>query len=152
MFLVRQQEQAALFHNIIKIKNSKALNFLQQQNKFYTNATICQKHIKKISLNHQKSKECRALFQFGFEKKSLTVGMISGDLLRRNFRRPCWAYFSPSSKFSRIPAALFSLVTLQIDYKSSAISYRYRIYKFSNKNTNIDSICMVHFIHNNVNS
>lgn len=52
------------------------------------------------------------LSQFGSEKNLLTDGMISGDLLRTNFLRPCSLYFSPSSKFSSTPAALFSLITL----------------------------------------
>nr|GMC59399.1 luminal-binding protein 8-like [Ipomoea batatas] len=50
----------------------------------------------------------------GSVKKPLIDGIISGDLLRTNFLRPCSAYFSPSAKFSSTPAALFSLVTLDI--------------------------------------
>nr|GMD56500.1 luminal-binding protein 8-like [Ipomoea batatas] len=49
---------------------------------------------------------------FGSVKKPLMDGMISGDLLRTNFLRPCSAYFSPSAKLSSTPAALFSLIYL----------------------------------------
>lgn len=45
-------------------------------------------------------------------KKLLTDGIISGALLRTNFLRVCSAYFSPSAKFSKTPADLFSLLTL----------------------------------------
>ncbi|URD74426.1 hypothetical protein MUK42_24881 [Musa troglodytarum] len=40
--------------------------------------------------------------------------MISGFLFRTNFRRPCSAYFSPSAWLSSTPAALPSLLTLEI--------------------------------------
>lgn len=54
----------------------------------------------------------KLLLHCGSEKNLLTDGMTSGGLLRTNLRRPCCAYFSPSAKLSRMPAALFSLVTL----------------------------------------
>lgn len=51
-------------------------------------------------------------FSFGSVKKLLMDGMISGDLLRTSFLRPCSEYFSPSEKLSKTPAALFCFVTL----------------------------------------
>lgn len=51
-------------------------------------------------------------FRSGLVKKLLMEGIISGALFRTNFLRECSAYFSPSVKLSRTPAALFSLFTL----------------------------------------
>ncbi|KAF6173826.1 hypothetical protein GIB67_003827 [Kingdonia uniflora] len=52
----------------------------------------------------------------GLVKKLLMDDMISEDLLLINFLTKCCEYFSPSAKFSNIPAALFSLDTLTLRF------------------------------------
>ena len=82
------------------------------------------------------------LFQFGSEKNLLTDGMIWGVLLRTNFLTPCCEYFSPSSKFSRTPAALFCLVTLKLESNLNIID------QMSSKRSNI--ICRLELKQQNI--
>lgn len=49
-------------------------------------------------------------------KKWLMVGIISGGRVRRNFLKPCSAYFSPSSLLSNTPMLRRALLILYIKY------------------------------------
>jgi len=72
------------------------------------------------------------LFHLSWLKKWLMVGIISGGRVRRNFLRPCSAYFSPSSLLSN--TAMLRLVLLTL--------YQFSDQKLITK--------MLHSIHNHI--
>jgi hypothetical protein len=74
----------------------------------------------------------QVLYSLGSAMKELRPGMISGRLPSMNCLKPWREYLFPSSKFSRTPAALFSLVTLLGSFhgmSSEQIQKKFRRYK-----------------------
>ena len=70
-------------------------------------------------------------------------GMISGDLLRTYFLSECSAYFSPSSKFSSIPIARFSLSSLLINKSKTQLD----VNEYTRKNSIKSKIWRVYICH-----